>query len=108
MSKTARGCFRAMRGKQHPAILPWLSCLSLRMGDRSPIPDAGSLKPPDVAIADASNGIRSQNARGLPRGDLSAANTQPLNQRLVTLLVASLDVIEQLAAMRHELQQPTS
>ena len=38
--------------------------------------------------------------------DQSAADVQPLDQALVARLVLPLDVIKQLAALRHELQQP--
>src|SRR5262252_9288072 len=39
--------------------------------------------------------------------NLSAANTQPLDQRLVTRFVDTGEIIEELATLGHELEQPT-
>src|SRR5215470_3485435 len=36
-----------------------------------------------------------------------AADTQPLDQRLVTSLVGTGEILEQLSTLRHELEQPT-
>src|SRR6266571_3010604 len=41
------------------------------------------------------------------RKKLSAANTQPLDQRLVARLVSTSEVIEELATLGHELEQST-
>src|SRR5215468_11479012 len=47
------------------------------------------------------------NAANGPRCKKSAANTQPLDQRLVTRLVGTGEIIEQLATLGYELEQST-
>src|SRR4029077_16156142 len=49
-----------------------------------------------------------RNARALPRANFSAANTQPLNQLLVTPLVLTPKVVEHLPPLRHQLKQPAA
>src|SRR5262245_47256298 len=57
---------------------------------------------PDVSL------IHSRQTRGLwPRGTKLAADSQPLDQRLVATLVSTGEIIEQLAALRYELEQST-
>src|SRR5262245_45336036 len=103
MSKTARGCARRCRGQQHPAILPWPSNLPsvcpevLRYTNRQPM--AAGRKRRTLRE-------RSHVARARPRQCGSTPDTKPLDQRLVAAFVDPLEIIEQLAARRDELQQP--
>src|SRR5262245_52929978 len=57
---------------------------------------------PDLAV-DAP-GVRLRHAR-TGRAGRSTPDAQPLDQALVAAFVDTLDVIEQLAALRHELEQ---
>ena len=45
-------------------------------------------------------------ARDLPRANCLSANTQPFDQLLVTPIVRAPKIIENLAPLRHELEQP--
>src|SRR5262249_2020248 len=60
------------------------------------LPDGGA----HAVTAPAFNG-----ARNCPRTNTSAADAQPLDQRLVALLVGTIEVIEQLTTLGHKLEQ---
>src|SRR5580692_7541632 len=108
MSKTARGCRSQSpcESKQHPAILPWPSgfprCARAlaRRSNRQPFGCPGKRRR-HLAIRHGTRGI-------FPRANFSTANTEPLNQPLVTPLVRTPKVVENLTPLRHELQQPAA
>ena len=50
--------------------------------------------------------VRPQHARATRAEIASAANAEPLDQRLVAPLVDTLEVVEQLAALRHSFSSP--
>lgn len=107
MGKTARGCraqqglrFATASGDPAMAFIPpgceWATFRPFRFPAVSYPPDSGGRL----------FGVRLQRA---PIGARqSAADIQPLDQVLVTCFVALLDVVEQLATLRHELQQPAA
>src|SRR6266571_419112 len=101
MSKTARGCRgrRCRRARQHPAILPWPSISLLSAGPR-PASGFGSLAAGLVAAC----AVRCERALFPARG-VSTTDAEPLDQRLVAGLVDAPQIVEQLAALRHELEQ---
>src|SRR5262245_6213672 len=110
MSKMARGCPRAAprdgRGEQHLAILPWPSNLpSVRPGQHRPGFCTAAIRLPASQMADSSP---ARNPRGILRATRSTTNTEALDQRLVTPFIGTLEIIEQLATLRYELQQPPS
>src|SRR6266487_807663 len=88
------------RARQHPAILPWPSISLLSAGPR-PASGFGSLAAGLVAAACA---VRCERALFPARG-VSTTDAEPLDQRLVAGLVDAPQIIEQLAALRHELEQ---
>src|SRR5215831_13697903 len=101
MSKTARGCRLrpCRRPKQRPAILPWPSSLPLRTGDHSTrLPKSAAVSLP--AERRIYPGIRFK-TREHAAHKPSTANTQPLDQRLVTRCVDTGEVVEELATLGH-------
>src|ERR1700674_2313275 len=102
MSKTARGCRarRWRRARQHPAILPWPS-ISLRLCRASP---GFASRQPRCRIWLRRLSPSAVNAR-VRRAQALATDAEPLDQRLVPGLVDAPQIIEQLAALRHELKQ---
>src|SRR5262245_33475544 len=105
MGKTARRCRlrRRRKAKQHPAILPWLSSLPL---NRPAIlrPVLLNRQRPRCRIYSGLSGLRFE-TREHAAHEISATNTQPLDQRLVTRCIDSSEVVEKLAPLRHELEQ---
>src|SRR5437870_13704785 len=97
MSKTARGC--PARARQHPAILPWPSISLLSAGPR-PASLCGSFA---AGLPCGGFAIRCERAR-FPRASFSPTDAEPFDQRLVSGLVDAPQIIEQLAALRHELE----
>src|SRR6266540_4668446 len=105
MSKTARGCrVRPYRKpRQRPAILPWPSSLpSNGWAIIRPIFQTGNGSLP--AQQRICPGIRCK-TRDHAAHNSSTANTQPLDQRLVTRCVDTGEVIEKLATLGHELER---
>src|SRR6266700_5361090 len=102
MSKTARGCRgrRCRRARQHPAILPWPSISLLSAGPR-PASLCGSFA---AGLPCGGFAIRCERAR-FPRASFSPTDAEPFDQRLVSGLVDAPQIIEQLATLRHELEQ---
>src|SRR5258708_26842775 len=105
MSKTARGCRSqsVCESKQHPAILPWPSGLPVMRTGIGP----SRLNRQPLAAGQTAEAFCDppRNARVCPRASFSAANTQPLNQLLVTPFIGTPQVVENLAPLRHELEQ---
>src|SRR3984957_3217186 len=105
MSKTARGCRsqNPCESKQHPAILPWPSGLPvMRTGIGPSLLNRQPLAARQTAEAFCDP---PRNAQEFPRANFSAANTQPLNQLLVTPFIGTPQIVENLAPLRHELEQ---
>src|SRR5262245_28430049 len=113
MSKTARSCHASPQcgEQQRPAILPWRfePCLVARAIL------IGSCQLPAAPIAAGSiERTRSRaalrNALGsrAPRGNKSPANAEFLDQVLVARFVRATQVVEQLAALAHHLEQPAT
>src|SRR2546422_10631238 len=109
MSKTARRCHlrRCRKPAQHPAILPWPSTFYLngRAIIRPVFPsrqrsrcrmNGGQIRCPLQTRERIAGQIKN-----------SATYPQPLNQRFVTCFVDPGEVVEQLAPLRYELEQPT-
>src|SRR5262245_19545536 len=108
MSKTAGRFYRgpARRGpKKHPAILPWPS--NLPVDARALARRANRQRPRCRMKADATHPRGAHGHRPRAEKANSAADAQPFDQRLVTLLVGTGEVIEQLATLGHELEQAT-
>src|SRR5215470_5680693 len=105
MSKTARGCgARAIRAsQQHPAILPWPSSPGLS-GTISLRPALVRRRCRRTCNSGGNDAIRSTRA-GEPAQGRSTADTKLVDQTLVAPLVGAHEIVEQLAALGHELQQ---
>src|SRR5580658_7544972 len=100
MSKTARGCRSQSfcESKQHPAILPWPSGLPvMRTGIGPSLSNRQPLAAGQTAEAFCDP---PRNARVFSRAKFSAANTQPLNQLLVTPFIGTPQIVENLAPLR--------
>src|SRR5215472_2891881 len=103
MSKTARGCGHVP--KQHPAILPWLSSLLWPELPKSP---AGARQHARGRVRNGGCDLQRHppTKRGMSRATpTSAANAELLDQALVAAFIGTLEIIEQLATLRHELEQ---
>src|SRR5262245_41251765 len=93
---------RAKRIEQRPAILPWRSSLSDANGQ--------SWRPSLFSAASCRRANKRRDTRPLKTARArpartSTADIQPFDQFLVTRLIAPLDVVEELAALRHHLEQ---
>ena len=108
MSKTARGCHvrRRSANEQRLAILPWPPGLPDTDGRtiRS-VAESAAISLPDEGRMSFDSPLR--NTRTTPRTMTSAANAQLPDQGLVTTLVGTGQVIEELTPLGHKLEQPT-
>jgi hypothetical protein len=109
MCKTARGCHvrRRFANEQRLAILPWPPGLSGPTGEqfapsqyrqRFSLPDEGRISLERSALKRADNAARTT---------ASAANAELADQRLVTGLVGTIEVVEKLTPLGHKLEQAT-
>ena len=84
--------------------------LSLDMNGQRPIPWIGSCAAGYswqlCCRAKAGASCAPLTTRGLPARKLLAANTQPLDQLLITPIIGAPKIIENLATLRHELEKP--
>src|SRR5262249_41549103 len=99
---------------QHPAILPWPPGPPVngramqsarhfyRQRSRCPAltPARDSRPPPPFQRGGEGRGAQATHKS-------SAANPQPLDQRLVTSFIGASEIIEELATLRHKLEQST-
>src|SRR5580658_8974123 len=105
ISKTARRCPRSMAAKPASArrschglrAFLWWRQAPARRTDRRPMPPHNRR-----AHYARAAGRRAE----YPRANVSTANTQPFNQTLVAPFVHTPEIIENLTALRNELEQP--